>query len=194
MLPTGNLREPRCGARRADAVIVTKTPNVFSPLIYREILKKLKLRNYQKVFFSCIVYKAFLPVPGINAEQAKKDYNTILMFSGIANSYPMQEHLKTKCFELIVLDFPDHHKYSDKDIEKITATFDEIFSVNKCIVTTEKDAMRLIKSELINLIKNYPVYYIPIENKFHKKEDGLLDEMIIEYVGKSKRGNKNPSE
>jgi len=187
VIPTGNLREPRSGARRADIIVVTKTPSIFSPLIKRRLIETLKPRAYQKLFFSYISYKDPVIVPGIKAEPAKKEYNTILLFSGIANSYPLQEHLKTKCFELIVLDFPDHHKYNSKDIEKVVSTFNEVFSVNKCIITTEKDSMRLIKTELINLLIYYPVYYIPIEMKFHKSDNGDIGTQIMDYVKKNRR-------
>lgn len=191
ILPTGKLREPRCGAKRADMIVVTKTPSVFSPLVQRELISKLKPKKHQNLFYSYISYELPLAVPGIKIPKPKDEYNTILMFSGIANPYPLQEHLKTKCFELIVLDFPDHHKYTSKDLEKITSTYDEIFSVNKCIITTEKDAMRLIKSDLIALLKDYPVYHIPIETKFHKTKNGDPEKLIVKYVEGSKKSQQS---
>ena len=62
------------------------------------------------------------------------------MVTGIANSYPMQEHLRSLCNELIVIDFKDHHIYTARDLEKITQEFDSIISKDKVIFTTEKDA------------------------------------------------------
>src|SRR6187402_2631635 len=43
MLPTGNLRESRSGANRADIVIVTKCPNNLSDQDQNKIQRKLKL-------------------------------------------------------------------------------------------------------------------------------------------------------
>ena len=41
IVPTGNLRESRKGARRADIIIVTKTPEMFSPLERKRLMKDL---------------------------------------------------------------------------------------------------------------------------------------------------------
>lgn len=114
------------------------------------------------------------------------------MFSGIANSYPFQEHLKTLCSELIVLEFPDHHKYTKKDLDNIIKTCKDIFSTNKIIITTEKDAMRLIKSDHIEYMEDYPVYYIPIRVSFQDKDGQLFDNQVLEYVEKSSGKRRIP--
>ncbi len=185
VFPTGNLREFRNGCKRADIIIVTKTPKVLSPLDRRQIESKVKTKQYQKLYFSTVDYEPLQPLPGIKAEKGEKDFNTILMFSGIANSYPMQEHLKTLCSELIVMEFPDHHKYTKKDLERITKTYRDVFSTHKAIITTEKDAMRLIKSNLINYLVDYPVYYIPIKVKFQDMDGQSFDKQVVEYVKKN---------
>ncbi len=193
IFPTGTLREFRCGAKRADIIIVSKIPPVFSPLTRRYLNDTIKLRKNQKLFYSYISYNNPVIVPGITVKQPCKKYDSILMFSGVANSYPLQEHLKTMCSELVVLEFNDHHKYSEKDINKIIKTFDDIFSTNKIIITTEKDAMRLIKTNLINYMKEYPVYYIPMEVKFHSSKESF-DKLVIDYVEKNKRNRSISSE
>ena len=40
ILPTGNLREPKIGSNRADIIIVSKCPTIFSPIDARGIRKK----------------------------------------------------------------------------------------------------------------------------------------------------------
>jgi len=109
------------------------------------------------------------------------------MFAGIANTYPLEAYLKRICGELIVMKFPDHHKYSEKDLLKIKEKFNDIFTVNKMIITTEKDMMRLIKQNLYNIINEFPIYYIPIEIKFHKDDGASFDKQIKEYVKESTR-------
>lgn len=193
LLPTGNLREMRCGAKRADIIIVTKTPSVLSPLDRRQIEAKIKPRPHQKLFFTKITYCKPLPLPGTEPVFDPTGLNTILMFSGIANSYPFQEYLKTKCSELIVLEFPDHHKYSRKDIGKIIDTYKDIFSMKKAILTTEKDAMRLIKSRLMDHLKDYPVFYVPINIVFQDKEKNAFNKLVLDYVRKDK-GKRELSE
>lgn len=192
VLPTGNLREFRCGAKRADIIIVTKTPKVLSPLDRRQIESRIKTRGEQKLYFSTIDYEELMPIPGMKSDKPGKNINIILMFSGIANSYPFQEHLKTLCSELIVLEFPDHHKYTKKDLDNIIKTCKDIFSTNKIIITTEKDAMRLIKSDHIEYMEDYPVYYIPIRVSFQDKDGQLFDNQVLEYVEKSSGKRRIP--
>ena len=82
---------------------------------------------------------------------------------------------------------PDHHKYSEKDLLKIKEKYNDIFTSNKIIITTEKDMMRLIKQNMYNIIKDFPIYYIPIEIKFHKGDEAKFNKQIMEYVAESTR-------
>ena len=189
-IPSGTLREFRSGIKRADIIIVTKTFSVFSPITKRRLTELINPRKHQKIYFSYVKNGELLPIPGTKHNTERIRYNTILLFAGIANSYPLQEHLRTLCSELIVMDFPDHHKYTDKDIEKIKKTYSEIFSKNKIIVTTEKDAMRIIKTDLINQIVDLPVFYSPIEINFHMGGETEINNQIIEYVSTHPRNRK----
>jgi tetraacyldisaccharide 4'-kinase len=193
LFPTGTLRENRSGAKRADIIVVTKTPCVLSPITKRRIEGLLKPLPHQKLFFSFIAYKPLYPAIESHNKEPQKKFSTIIMFSGIANSYPLQEHLKTKCTELIVMDFPDHHRYNTKDIEKIIQTYKDVFTSNKILITTEKDAMRLKKTALIEYFEDYPVYYVPIELRFHKEDGSEFEKQVLNYVKKNGRNHTIPS-
>ena len=54
MLPTGNLRESRSGAARADMIIVTKCPNNLSELAQKEIRSK---KNVEIDTFTSILFQ-----------------------------------------------------------------------------------------------------------------------------------------
>jgi len=192
-LPAGTLREFRSGSKRADMIIVTKTPGVLSPITRRRITALIKPKIHQQLLFSYISYGKPVPICKKNEELLKDNYNTILLFSGVANSYPLQEHLQTMCQELHVMDFMDHHKYTLQDLEKIKSNFENMFTRNKIIFTTEKDAMRLDKSVLREVIKNMPIFYIPIKFKFHNGDNIIFDDQIREYVEKD-TGNQQLSE
>ena len=56
MLPTGNLRESKSGAKRAQIIVVTKCPKNLSEKEQIKITKKLNPSIYQKVFFTTIEY------------------------------------------------------------------------------------------------------------------------------------------
>jgi tetraacyldisaccharide 4'-kinase len=186
-LPTGTLREFRSGASRADLIVITKTPKVFSPILRRELYKKLSPKPYQKVFYSYIEYLDPIPLKTTAKDiKAAKKYRYILMFSGIANSYPLQEHLGNMCRELIVKDFPDHHKYSVADINMIINNYNNIISKDKVIFTTEKDAMRLEQEGFAEMLAGIPVYYIPIRFQFHQCDEVRFDKFILSHVRKNK--------
>lgn len=186
MFPSGNLRDVKSAAKRADVIIVTKTEKILSPLVRRAIKSKLHPLPTQKLYFSYLKYKN--PVHFFTGEdlKLKKRYSVIVMFSGVANSYPMKDHLRYYCRELVSLDFPDHYEYGKRDIEKILHLYDEQFTRNKMIITTEKDAMRLINSPYLRLLKDLPLYYLPIEVKLHGQDEVEFNKQILDYVTKVK--------
>jgi len=187
-IPTGSLREFRPGAGRADIIIVTKSAKVLSPITRNRVKDEIKPQSHQKLYFSYIEHGSFTPIPGIDfVPDKKKKYYSILLFAGIANMYPLEFYLKNLCIEIEILKFPDHHHYKKKDITRIVDTFDRILSHNKIIITTEKDAMRLIHPEFIKVLKYYPVCYVPIEIKFHKEDKAKFNNQIVKYVKENSR-------
>lgn len=187
LLPAGTLRDVVSAAKRADIIIVTKTYKVLSPITRRRIKGILKPRDNQSLYFSYLSYGKLIPFSGFNDHKSPKNISTIVVFCGIANSYPLQEYLRDMCVDLLVLDFPDHHTYRKKDLHLVIRTFNDAFTRKKIIITTEKDAMRLIKSEYINLFDNIPLFYIPIEVKFHGLDKSNFSNQIKKYVRENKR-------
>jgi len=183
LLPAGRLRESRKGAKRADIIIVTKTDPVFSPLSKRAVLDKIKPLPHQKVFFSFVTYGFPVPLfPDFPALQYNL-INTIVLFAGIANPYPLEQYLKRLCSELIPIHFKDHHQFSEKDITDVKTTFNNQFTKRKVLITTEKDAMRLQEPALLELLKGIPIYYIPIEISFHFREKEKFDKLVTDFIG-----------
>ncbi len=189
LFPVGSLRDTISAAKRADIVVVTKTNKVFSPITRRNITNLLNLEQNQKLYFSYIEYGNFTPFFTNNKIKFPRNLNTILLFSGIANPYPLQEHLRLKCMNFVAMDFPDHHQFSRSDLIKIRNKYEDFFTKNKIIVTTEKDVMRLINSPYISELNNLPVFYIPMEAKIHKKDREEFNNQIINYVRKNKFHN-----
>jgi tetraacyldisaccharide 4'-kinase len=72
-----------------------------------------------------------------------------------------------------------------KDIEDIYKKFREHPEEKKCIITTEKDAMRLRSMSIPEELKSH-LYYIPIEPNFIENNEDQLIKQIREYV----TGNK----
>lgn len=184
LLPTGNLREFRSGAKRADALIVTKTPSVFSPLDRKLILGELKRYDINNIFFSYIKYGDWVPVSSFAQSQKLQKAKTIFLITGIANPTPLAEHLKRLCHEVKIFKFADHHQFSEREIGTILESYHETYSGSKVIVTTEKDSMRLNTPALSKRLKNLPVYYVPIEIEFHENDKSKFNALVFNYMEK----------
>lgn len=188
LLPSGKLREPIAGASRADLIIVTKTERVLSPILARQIINELKPKPHQNVYFSYIKYGMFTSLwDNDYALEGGVRFGMILLFAGIANTYPIEEYLRDHCNELVVIRFKDHHQYTEQDLLRIKRNFDDLYSPNKLLVTTEKDAMRLLQPELVEIAVKLPVFYMPIEVEIHKNYKQQFDNQILNYVNKDQR-------
>ena len=148
LLPTGNLREPRIGAQRANIIVVTKCPTSLDVSKKTAIVKKIKPKKYQSVFFSSISYSD--EVVSLNDTTLVEKLKDFTLVTGIANSKPLVDFLHQRNLKFEHLNFKDHYAFSDEDI----ATFNE----KECIVTTEKDFMRL---KHIHSLKD-KLFYLPI--------------------------------
>lgn len=187
LFPIGRLRDIKLAARRASVIVVTKTPHVFSPFIKVDLLESLKPKPNQKVFFSFLKYGNFVPLGKKNQVAIPRSVGTILLVTGIADAEPLKDYLKNKCVDLIHHSYSDHYQFGEKDILHIVNSFDHIIGKNKIILTTEKDAGRLEESPYFRHLKNLPVFYLPVEVRFHQTEEESFDEFIINYVKSNKR-------
>ncbi|MBR5604363.1 MAG: tetraacyldisaccharide 4'-kinase [Bacteroidales bacterium] len=182
LIPTGILRDVKSAAKRADIIVVTKSPNIITPYNRRDITQSLRPLPHQKVFYSYIEYQSFEPFNKASYNIDIKEAKTVLLFCGIANTYSLEDHLKRKYNTIAKVQFSDHHDFTEKDIDMVIERYNDLIGKNKVIVTTEKDAMRLINSSLIKKFNNIPVFTIPIKVKFHKEENNSFDEEILKYV------------
>lgn len=184
LLPVGSLREWRAGKKRADIIIVTKCPDNLSPVEKRIILKKINPEPHQQVLFSHIKYGNPISVFGNKAIREIgeiKNYQIVLL-TGISNPKPLENYLDDKAAKIIPIHYPDHHEYTMVEVNNLAEKFNGIPSENKVILTTEKDAMRLDKPGLVEILSNLPVYYIPIEITFDEKEKNEFNQLITDYV------------
>lgn len=166
MLPTGNLRESRNGAKRADVIIVTKCPSNITEAEQIAIKKKTGLDK--TILFSYINYDE--KVYGIDGEitiDEIKLKNKVLL-AGIANPTPFFNFLKTENDTL--LNFPDHHHFTENDCKEIIQKAN-----GRIIVTTEKDFVRLK-----NHLSIPSLYYLPIKSIIIANEE--LDKRILNFV------------
>lgn len=166
VVPSGRLREFANGKNRADMVVVTKSPASLTSKEKEQFIQKLKMKPHIEVFFSSIVYGALV---GLNGEALKETPKQVVLVTGIGNPTPLIQQLE-KDFMVTHVEFKDHHNYTLKDIQKIHKLFDNLAAADKIVVTTEKDAVRLINSDLKSIIERYPWYIQEMTIEIDKKK------------------------
>ncbi|MDY5066377.1 MAG: tetraacyldisaccharide 4'-kinase [Prevotella sp.] len=189
LLPAGRLREPKDGKRRADIVIVTKCPPDLRPMDFRVITKALNLYPYQKLFFTTIEYGDLIPLFSNSRSLALSEITSdfeVLVLSGIASPQHLLCDIQKHTENVIPMTFRDHHIFTPKDIARINNTFDSLSS-KRIIITTEKDAARLVGLDgLSDDVRNH-IYALPIKTTFLLEQQEQFDEFILSYVLKNSK-------
>lgn len=187
ILPLGRLRETKFAKDRAQAIIVTKCNKDISPIEKRIIAKHINVRPYQNLFFTYMSYGDIRPVfEGVDTiDKKEQSYYSAFILTGIANPEPLYKKLDHVFREIIPLKYSDHYSFTVSDIKNINKKFKSLNVEKKCIITTEKDAMRLKSMIIPDEMKNR-LYYIPIEPQFIDNNQEALITQIKEYVTKNK--------
>lgn len=174
MLPTGNLREWKSGKKRADIIVVSKSPSKITTSKESDVLRQIGFPA-NRIFFSSLHYTDLVP---FSTSFQQRDIDHVLIVTGIGNPTPLVEFWKSKC-AVELMAFPDHHNYSTSEIRAIHEKFDTFTSENKVIITTEKDFMRLQQFEEVFDTK-YAWHYQPIKVTFQNQStfNALLDDYI----------------
>jgi tetraacyldisaccharide 4'-kinase len=195
MLPYGNLRESKGNMRRADMILITKSPENILPIQRRLIVKEIDKSPYQNLYFTAFMYKPPLPVfenshKVIQPDIIKSSDSGIVLITGIANPQPLKEYLEKSYDEIIHLSFPDHHNFTEKDLLSLSSAYYDLKSTTRFLFTTEKDAVRLREfTNIAEPIKS-AFFYIPIGILFLNEDKDEFDNLIIDYVRKNHRNNR----
>ena len=185
ILPYGRLREGRMAYKRADIIVVSKCPGKLSGNEADRMIRSIHPLPHQKVFFSTIQYGAAYHF----FDQTTADFKgkNVLLIAGIARPEPLVTHLEQEAKKVHLLEYPDHHFFTERNFEEIKDTVRNWD--NDCvIVTTEKDATRLhLRPELLQSIP-VPIIVLPIEVRIllgqQNEFDALLRSFVLEQTEK----------
>ena len=182
VLPFGLLRESIAGIRHADIVVMTKCDGITED-------EKAWCRNYIKgrkeipVFFSRMRYGDCYPL--FRSECKADGYGKakeVLLVTGIAKPEPLRAELARRGAKVTLMQFGDHHNFSTADLDGIAARFEAIEEKNKVIVTTEKDATRLLqRTDLARNIRDN-IHVMPIKVEILGDEEEVFNKIVEEYV------------
>ena len=180
LFPAGTLRDVKSAARRADLIVVSKSPETLSEQERQQIIQKLKPTERQKVFFSYLEYASLQPLNAAAEQTDAEAADSVLLFCGIAHPKPLIDRLKSQFKQVEVVTFADHHAYTENDIKNILKRFETMHGRQKIIVTTEKDAARLTNSPYLCQLETMPLYDLPVGVRFH--EESKFNEEVLRYV------------
>ena len=166
LLPFGRLREWRSGASRADVIVVTKCPTELSVVERDDMLALLKPLPHQKVFFTYYDYpRAPYYIFG-NQTALLNDKLDVLLVCAIARTDYLVSSLNERVNSVRVMEFADHHFFSNADIGQVKRVFDTIEGNQKIIITTEKDAVRLQLHADFMIEEQLPIFALPAKVLF----------------------------
>ena len=145
VIPSGPLREELSALKRAECVIINGQKNT-------DIENKIFSKNKKiKIFYS--KHKA----KNIDEFKNKK----VIAFAGIGNPENFFDLLKNNKLNIVeTIKFPDHHKYSKKELENLLSKIKEN---DTTLLTTEKDYLRISESYRKNI--KFLKIKVEIENK-----------------------------
>jgi tetraacyldisaccharide 4'-kinase len=169
LLPTGNLRESRSGAQRANVIVVTKCPTTLSETEQTQIKQRIKSYSDAPVFFSTIAFDESVQSSTTSVPVATIQKSACVLLAGIAKPASFFNYLTNSAS--ICLTYPDHHHFSESDVQEIKQK-----AGNKRIITTEKDYVRLKDSVL-----KEQLYYLPIRTSLLVGSNEF-DAEVLDYL------------
>lgn len=193
LLPAGSLRESITEMDRANIILVTKSPRDLNPMDIRIISKYLEPRPHQQLYFTDFRYQKLQPLfpevallPERSIDSFVEGEDMILLVTGIASNEKLIRDLSEKSSNIVPLAYPDHYAYTQKDMEEIANYFAKVQAVQKQIVVTEKDAVRIMHMENLPEVVKQNIYYLPIEVNFLHEQQLTFNSKLIDYVRKNK--------
>jgi tetraacyldisaccharide 4'-kinase len=180
LLPAGRLREPLGGASRADITVVTKTPYGVGGLgdLFYTSIRYGQLRPLFPEFF----------VDRETGLERLRDLGvSLLLVTGISDPSYVVEYLRDLGLEFSCMHFPDHHRFTKRDIDDVVDNFDLLAGPDRLLVTTEKDGSRLLDCPYLpDALKPY-ILELPIGLTFFSAD---REELFIQKIKNHVEGFK----
>ena len=187
LMPLGTLREPARNVLRGDIVVVTKCPSDITAMDIRMVKKNLALFPYQGLFFSNIRYADPIPVfpvqsPQITSLQWLREDDAVLCLTGIATPKPLVRYLRQFAARVKVMHFDDHHFFTRRDFSDIFKVYNQLEGKRKFIITTEKDAVRIMNNPYFPPTCRHCIFYIPMRVGFLEMEGSNFIEGLVKKI------------
>ncbi|NDC41701.1 MAG: tetraacyldisaccharide 4'-kinase [Chitinophagia bacterium] len=191
ILPFGNLREGRKAYERANMIIISKCPENLSDTAALAMERRIAPLPGQSVYFTRIAYG--LPYHLFTRQAVDLTQQNIVLVCGIARPAPLVAYLHERAAAVHVLSYADHHYFVTSDIEEIRSAANNWMAERKLILTTEKDATRLLLHAAKLAEWDIDIAVLPIEVQFLLDRGELFNREIERYIEREIEEN-NPQE
>ena len=170
--PAGRLRERRHGARRADAVIVTKCPDHL-PAADQQIVTET-LSRYTRpqipIFFARLQYDQPM---SFATQQPTDDLREVVLVSGLANADSLERYVRQTFSMRQHCRFADHYAYTRADLNQLLTGL----APGVSLLTTEKDWVKL-DALLTPAERAMPLFYLPVQMAFLADDDAKFNRFL----------------
>ena len=189
LLPLGRLRDRVSQLARAQIVLVTKCSKELRPLDYRIVSKRLRLYPYQSLYFTTFSSGSPTPLfPGLGQADSVARGGPVVAVSGIANPKKFIAELEREYDLRRTFTFKDHHTFRMSDIHAIEQCLRGLPD-GTAIVTTEKDAVRLMNSRKISDQIKRRLYYVSVRVEFLENRACDFRRQLEQYVRENQKSN-----
>lgn len=179
MLPLGELRESSKNTDRADIIIFTKCPDTILPVDVLSTRVQINPYPYQTLYYTTFEYGE--PKGLFTNKKIDLRGKEVILVTGVSQPQHLHKHLEKSAALITAFQYPDHHRFTNHDVKEIASDFEKLTPKNRVIITTEKDAARLVGMNLPDSIKEY-IYTIGVEVKFlfngQKDFDAQIDKIL----------------
>jgi tetraacyldisaccharide 4'-kinase len=183
-LPTGDLRDEPRSCKRARVIMVTKCPRDMSASDQAAIRKEISPAEGQHLYFTTLDYGEPYHIIHRYPVHISLDHE-VLLVTGIANPRSLKQYLLDQTKTYYEMAYSDHHIFTIDDLKDIKKKFEGITAEKKFIITTEKDAVRLVKFE--QELQDLPVFVLPIGHHFLNGEAHSFLHLIVNFIQTFKR-------
>ena len=135
---------------------------------------------HQQLFFSTIEYGVPYHILHPQQEYLLHKNLEILLVTGIANIEPLKKHIVEHSYSYENLSFSDHHIFTIDDLKEIRKRFSKLDHEQKVIITTEKDAVRLVKFR--EELERLPLFVLPIRHRILFNQEAQLNTIIVDFI------------
>lgn len=171
LLPAGTLRDIEFALHRADAVIISKCPFQLSEADRARFHAAIHVRP---LFFTSLNYGA--PRSLHANENPLNESARVIAVVGIARPKSFLSYVEQHYTVVQKHIFRDHQAFSESDLKLWKSEMDTFAPTPTAILTTEKDAMRLL--ELPTAVE-LPIFYIPVEVKWEEGDEERMRSWVL---------------